>query len=467
MRGRATITLLALAVLAGVGYWVLEVRGRDAREAARRAEQAVVHFDPEAVREVVVETRGERVVVRGEAGRWRIAAPEETAADGPTVEGLLAFVGRLTKVRALDGPADLHELGLDDPAARLTLGLRDGRRLTLSLAGANPTATGVYAKLDGTPLVFLAPRELAQELGKRPYLEQLRDRTILGVDPARVRRLEIERAGIRIAVARAEERRWRLERPFTGPGDDGIIRDLLWKIGAARARATVPGATAGAYGLDRPHARARLVDDTGATRTLTVVLSETNPRELYATVEGSGSVHVTDAQLLSDLAIEPDALRDRQLLAHDGREVERITLRYPAQTLVLERGPDRWRVRAPVEGDAVPTLVENLLEILPNIRYTTVAATAPADLGAYGLDRPALAVTVGLRGGRELPTLSVGREQDGLRFVMVAGNRAVYKVDSRLIRVFPEDPADARRYPLPERLQRQLDKQHPLKGGSQ
>jgi hypothetical protein len=326
------------------------------------------------------------------------------------------------------------------------------------LAGDNPATTGVYAKLDDAPLIFLAPRELARELAKRPYLEQLRDRTILAVEPSRVRRLEIERDGVRVAVARTDERRWRVERPFAGAGDDGIIRDLLWKIGAARARATVHGAAAGAYGLDRPHARARLVDDTGITRTLTVVLSESNARELYATVEGTGTVHVTDAQLLSDLAIEPDALRDRQLLAHDGREVERITVRYPAQTLVLERAPDRWRVRAPVEGDAAPALVHNLLEILPNIRYTTVAATAPADLGAYGLERPALAVTVALQGGRELPTLSVGGEQGGLRFVMVAGNQAVYKVDSRLIRVFPEDPADAKRYSLSEGLKRQLDK---------
>jgi hypothetical protein len=232
----------------------------------------------------------------------------------------------------------------------------------------------------------------------------------------------------------------------------------LWKIGAARARVTVRARAAHEYGLDRPHARARIVDDTGATRTLTVVLSEANPREVYATVEGSGTVHVTDAQLLSDLAIEPDALRDRQLLAHDGREVERITLRYPAQTLVLERGADRWTVTGPVEGEAVHTLVHNLLEILPNIRYTTVASTSPADLGAYGLDRPALAVTVALQGGRELPTLSVGREQDGLRFVMVAGNQAVYKVDSRLIRVFPEDPGDAKQYSLPERLKRGQDK---------
>lgn len=459
MGRRTTLLLLAVALVAGVGYWVVEVRGREARDAARRAERVLVDFDPDAVREVSVLARGERVAVRGEPGRWRIVAPEEAPADAQTVEGLLAFVGRLIRVRTLDGTADPAELGLDDGATRLALVMRDGQRHTLLLGGPNPAATGVYAKLDEAPAIFLAPAELARELAKRPYAEQLRDRTILPVDAARVRRLEIERDGVRLAVARTDERRWRVERPFTGPGDDGIIRDLLWKIGAARARATVPAKAPAAYGLDRPHARARIVDDAGVVRTLVLVLDERNARELYVSVEGSGKVHVTDGQLLSDVAIDPEALRDRQLLAHDGREVQRITIRYPARTLVLERGAGRWTVAGAVEGEAAPTLVHNLLEVLPNIRYTTVAAIAPRELDRYGLSRPELAVTVALEGGRQLPTLSVGREDDGLRFVMVDGNRAVYKVDSRLIRVFPEDPAEAKRYPLPERLQRQLDKQ--------
>jgi hypothetical protein len=461
MRRRTTLVLLVLVLLAGSSYYVLDVRGRETREAARLAEQRVLDFDPGTVTEITVDKRGERVVVRAEQGRWRIVSPEAGAADATTVDGLLAFVRRLEKVRTLDGADDLGELGLVDPAVRLGLGLRDGQRLTLLLAGPNPAGTGVYAKLDGAPLIFLAPAELARELAKTPYLEQLRDKRILAVEPGRVRRLEIERAGVRIALQRTDERRWRVERPFAGPGDDGIIRDLLWKIGAARAHATVRSAAPPReYGLDRPHARARIVDDAGTTHTIALVLNEANSRELYVTVEGSGMIHVTDGQLLNDLTIDPDALRDRQLLAHDGRDVERITVRYPTETLVLERAVDRWRVTRPVEGEPVPNLIDNLLEVLPNIRYTTVAASAPGDLRAYGLDRPELAVTVGLQGGRELPTLSVGREQGGLRFVMVTGNQAVYKVDSRLIRVFPDHPADAKRYPLPEQLKRRFDRQN-------
>jgi hypothetical protein len=42
---------------------------------------------------------------------------------------------------------------------------------------------------------------------------------------------------------------------------------------------------------------------------------------------------------------------------------------------------------------------------------------------------------------------------------MVADRPAVYKVDSRLIRVIPDDPRDARREPLPERLKREYDRQ--------
>lgn len=93
----------------------------------------------------------------------------------------------------------------------------------------------MYATVEGAPLVFLAPTSLATELAKTPYLDELRDRTVLPLDVDRVRRLEIARADTRILIERVGVQQWRVERPFRGPRDDGIIRDLLWKLGAARA----------------------------------------------------------------------------------------------------------------------------------------------------------------------------------------------------------------------------------------
>jgi hypothetical protein len=459
MRARTTIVLAVLAVLLGGGYYVVDVRGREAREQARLAERRLVAFDPAKVREIIIEKPAERVVIRGDGERWRIVAPVDEAADGAVVEGLLSFVRRLEKVRSLDGLADLKAAGLDAPAAKLGLGLEGGERLTLLLGGPNPVRSGVYALIEGAPLVFLAPPRLAGELAKTPYVNELRDKTILSLDPEHVRRVEIARHDTRLAVVRTGDRQWRMERPFSASADDGIIRDLLWKIGASRAHAVIraPGPPAD-YGLDRPHARLTVVDDRGISRTLAVAQAPNDPSALYAQVEGVPVVHVTDMQLLADLAIDPDVLRNRQLLVYDRSEVERITIRYPKDTLVLDRAGENWRVTKPVEGDAVRSTVENILEVLPNLRYVTVEPAPAGDLRRYGLDPPRLAVTLLLRGGRELPTLAVGREERGIHFVMVGTRAPVYTVDARLIRVLPEDPTETKRYPLSEQIKRDLDK---------
>ncbi len=378
VRLRTTIVLAVLAALLGGAYYRVEVRGREARQRALLAERRVVSFDAARVREITIEKPAERVVLRGAGDRWRIVAPVDEPADERVVEGLLSLVHRLEKVRSLDGLADLKMVGLDAPAVILGLGLENGETLTLLLGGSNPVHTGVYAAVEGAPLVFLAPALLAAELA--------------------------------------------------------------------------------AYGLDRPHARLTVVDERGRSRTLAVAQAADDPGVLYAQVEGVSAVHITGTQLLTDLAIEPDVLRNHQLLVYDQREVERITIRYPGDTLVLDRAGDRWRVTRPVEGEAVRSTVENLLEVLPNLRYATVEPTPPGDLRRYGLDPPRLAVTLGLRGGRELPTLAVGREERGAHFVMVGNRAPVYTVDARLIRVIPPDPADAKRYPLPEQLKREVDK---------
>src|SRR5262249_38233145 len=149
---RSLIVLAALAALLGGGYYVLEVRGSAARAEARLAERRVLAFDPTRVREIRVETPGERVVGRGSAEGWRIVAPVEEAADEAVVEGLLAFVGRLEKVRSLDGFDDLRAAGLAAPRAKLGIGFDNGETLTLLIGGPNPARTGIYAAVEGAPL---------------------------------------------------------------------------------------------------------------------------------------------------------------------------------------------------------------------------------------------------------------------------------------------------------------------------
>ncbi len=450
--------LALVAVLVGGAYYWFDVRGREAREAAARVERRLVDFDPERVREITIDTGGEQVIVRAGAHGWRITAPVDERADLPVVEGLLSFIQGLDKVRSLDGLGDLAAVGLDRPAARLGLALDGGERLTLLVGGPNPARTGVYAAVEGVPAIFLAPSSLGAELAKRPYVDELRDRAILPVDPERVTRIVIARHDARIAVERVDGRRWQVEGPFSGPGDDGIIRDLLWKIGSSRAHRVIrePGPLAD-YGLDRPHARLTVTEDGGPSRTLAVTQTADDPQRVYAQVDAGPAVHVTDGQLLADLAIRPDLLRNRQLLVYDQRDVERITIRYPGDTLVLHREGEDWRVTKPVEGDARRTVVENILEVLPNLRYATVDPR-PGDLRRYGLEPPRAEVTVGLKGGRELPSLGIGREEGGAHFVILAKTAPVYTVDARLIRVIPEDPRDAKRYPLAEQINRDVKK---------
>src|SRR5581483_146464 len=137
----------ALAAVALTYVLYEEYRYRPA-EAVREAERRVVDFDPAAVREITIETPGERVVVRATPAGWRLIDPAAGSADGRAVEGLLAFVRRLEKVRSVGTPADLRAYGLAEPRVRLALVLDTGAALTLRLGDSNPAGTGVYAALE-------------------------------------------------------------------------------------------------------------------------------------------------------------------------------------------------------------------------------------------------------------------------------------------------------------------------------
>lgn len=150
-RARSAVGTLALAALA-VGAVLLAWRGDRQGEAARAAkerEERVFGFDAKDVREVTVSAKGEVTrLVRGEADRWRIAAPVSADADAYAANGVVETLATLRRTREAAAPGgDLAPFGLASPMVKVEVVLDGGRRETL--------AVGDQSAFDGT--LFVQP----------------------------------------------------------------------------------------------------------------------------------------------------------------------------------------------------------------------------------------------------------------------------------------------------------------------
>jgi hypothetical protein len=100
--------------------------------------------------------------------------------------------------------------------------------------------------------------------------------------------------------------------------------------------------------------------------------------------------------------------------------------------LVVERsGETEWKVVEPARGNTKDGRVASLLVTLRGLKWKEIAAKGPDDGAKWGLDKPALEVTLFKEGGAELATLLVGRTDGAVTYVKLKAEPAIFAVSSK------------------------------------
>src|SRR2546430_1692004 len=86
----------------------------------------------------------------------------------------------------------------------------------------------------------------------------------------------------------------------------------------------------------------------------------------------------------------------------DAADVTEVELRRGGEVVTLKREPDGWRLVGPVTARGDRGKVDETLTTLTTARVDREIESAPTQLEAYGLDKPAAVVTLRLKNGRQL-----------------------------------------------------------------
>ena len=202
------------------------------------------------------------------------------------------------------------------------------------------------------------------------------------------------------ALAREQDGAWRLESPVAAPADAKAAEALLHRILALSAA------------------------DAGDGGDAVSVSVGTN----------SEAVVVSRRRLLGTMRLED--LRSREVLAVDPALVTRLVSSTAGQkpvSVVYSRERTAWSPES-AEGNAVAdeAAIAKVLAALNPLRASGVVAlkASAADLGRYGLDRPALTLAVD-RGGEGMVRRNVlvgGKAPDGGRYATVGSADAIFTI---------------------------------------
>jgi Domain of unknown function (DUF4340) len=455
MSWKTTLGLIVVAALLGGYYYWYEVKGGEQRKAAEEATQRIFQLKKDAIEAVTI-SRGQEVIKLAKDANdgWMLVEPVRAKTDERTVDEVLDGLveGKRDKVIA-EQAADVSEFGLKEPAIVVQATVKDvNTPITLNIGARTPTMGGYYAREGEQSKVLMVPNSLYSKFDKSVF--NLRDKTVLALDQAQVKRVEVQQGDQVIAVESEGDKGWKMVTPLEAKADKAKVNDLISAVNAAKVKEFLDDAPPdlAKYGLNPPRWRLTFaIGDDRAEKSLLLGGEDTAKSGLNAKRAAMDNVFLVETKLLEKLPKQASDWRDRALIAVKRDDMERVEIRDGDSTLEVacvencgKIPDDRWQLKQPLQTKADAVKVRTLLRNLEELKAKSFPSEAPTELGPYGLEPPAAQIDIWLKEKAEPVTILLGREDadQGGRYLMVAGRPAVYLIEAKdsadLLKTAPE-----------------------------
>ncbi len=431
--------------------WVVQVP----EAAAKNILQLLANLREKTVAKLDI-NRANRISVAGPHGNvelaknnnvWEFASGAPTgskSAEFAAVDDFLRSVRDLVATGFEPAGDSLQDYGFKP--ARLTVAITtDGalEPLRLSFGKPTPSGTGFYVKNENENSVAVVKSDAAEALVVNPMYFASRD--MLRFDRNRVGKIELTR-GDRSVTLQSKAGMWLLTAPVNAPADAAVVSNILSDLSTLRARRVVGSKNQlAAFNLTEPQIFAVLTvnppappstqssqpasQPTAPPEILTVAASKKDGKA-YAIVAGSDSICEVDPRVFDDLDAE---LLDKRVFPAGVSNATAVTIaRDAGAAFTFEKKDDQWSLAGESSFPADATKVTAVVSALTELKAQKFVSYDAKDLAAFGLDKPALAITLKLADGesREFRVAAKGPTGDttGQRFATLVGSGRVFLI---------------------------------------
>lgn len=389
MKARSTLILVALG-LAGVLFFLLvEEPRRSARLERDSQASRLTSVRPEQVERVIIERPDMTIEAERREGAWRLTSPVVDGMDESTVNVLVFTVcGAEVEKRIVVAREERSDFGLAPPAARLRFDSAAGTRLLeMRIGDLNPSRSHCYAAGPDADTILVLPAGV-RRYALQPLFE-FRDKRIVDVALAEVRRIEIISGSDSTAWSRSDGALWlSVQNGDTLAGDADLIESVVRRLRGLRAKEILSGDAAKREDL--------LTDPAGSIRLWT--RGEEAPRSLtfsapvngdaWVIASGSGRIARVDTTVLPVFSMKTDDFRERRVARFRVDDLTRLVWEREGRALAIVKSDDAWRYTNPAFGRIPPELTRRILDGLGELRFARIFGDRDGVPAGYGFDAP-------------------------------------------------------------------------------
>lgn len=251
---------------------------------------------------------------------------------------------------------------------------------------------GVFAALLAVVLYF-------DSKGEKAKAAEEKTNTLIDLAADDLRKVEIVRAGERLAFERDEAGPWRLTSPLAAAADESEAKSLVEALASVRIERVVEKEVKdpAAYGL--PGTEIALWTK-GKAVPVKLLVGMENPldKSLFAKREDDPRLVLLASTLKSTLDKKVFDFRQKDVFKFTAADVRTIKVRAKDTAWEGARVENRWMLKAPVAAPAAKTKIDSLLDSLSGLRAKEFVAE-DKEAGAvekYGLTKPDYEVALSL-----------------------------------------------------------------------
>ena len=253
------------------------------------------------------------------------------------------------------------------------------------------------------------------------------------VSPENIVEVEIKNvAGETTRVERIEAN-WQVMAPQKADADAAAVASITSSLASLEVQRVIDEMPAdlGQYGLERPQIEVafRARDQKEFDR---LQIGDKTPTggELYAKKPGENRVFLISSFLDATFNKTAFDFRDKRILKFDRDAANGIELINGPTTIQVTRAGTEWRLAKPIAARADYATVEGIMTRLSSGQMQMITSETGEDLRAYGLDRPA--ITVSVTSDSSKAALLVGKAADNGTYAKDASRPMVFTVETSL-----------------------------------
>ena len=382
----------------------------------RRRRQKLINVKQDDIAKIELKYSDRDIVIERDKGKpWRLVKPIGADADQMQANNLARAIADGVLVRTVDDkPADLAPFGLKPPTTTVTVTTFDKKTLpSIEVGKSTPIGFNAYVRLSNSPAVLLT--EGAFSAGMNKTVNDLRVRDLMAFKLDDVQKLIIARDNGQTVEIDRDGDHWKIVKPAPSPADDTAVRMALGTLVNARASDFISDAPGNVnqYGLEKPHLTATVVLKNGEQQSMLFGFKQSGEGKsgIYVRRGERAPVYAVAEYLMTSLDKSALDFRDKTIVKVDPEAVDTVKVKNSDGEFTLKRAPaGKWSVTVggkTSDGD-IP-VVERLLNQFRDLKGQSIVADPMPSAQPFGLDNPALEITLVGKDGKELGAVKLAK----------------------------------------------------------